>query len=51
MVQRIITDDLDLLLNALPPDLPVSLEVPVAKPMDPLARARRALEATCRFLE
>jgi sugar phosphate isomerase/epimerase len=42
--------DLRGLLNALPPDIPVSLEIPVAQPMDPLARARRALETARRSL-
>lgn len=42
--------DLRGLLNALPPDIPVSLEVPVVRPMPPLERARRALEAAQRIL-
>jgi sugar phosphate isomerase/epimerase len=44
--------DLDLrgLLHALPLDIPVSLEIPVAQKMDPLPRARLAIEAARRFL-
>jgi sugar phosphate isomerase/epimerase len=42
--------DLRALLHALPSDIPVSLEIPVARKMDPLARARRALEAAQRLL-
>ncbi len=42
--------DLRALVHALPPDLPVSLEIPVARKMAPLARARRALEAARLFL-
>jgi len=44
--------DLDLagLLRALPAGLPMTLEIPLARPMAPLERARRALEATRRFL-
>ena len=38
--------DLRALLRALPVHLPVSVEVPYAKPMAPLERARRALSAT-----
>ena len=38
--------DLVGLLGALPADLPLSLEVPVAQKMAPLERARRALAAT-----
>jgi len=38
--------DLRGLLGALPADLPLSLEVPVAQKMAPLERARRALAAT-----
>lgn len=38
--------DLKGLLGALPPDLPISVEIPYAKPMPPLERARRALQAT-----
>ena len=38
--------DLRGLLGALPPEIPLSLEVPVAKAMPPLERARRALAAT-----
>jgi sugar phosphate isomerase/epimerase len=37
--------DLRGLMAALPAGLPVSLEVPCARPMSPLERARRALEA------
>jgi sugar phosphate isomerase/epimerase len=42
--------DLRGLLHALPADIPVSLETPVAAKMPPLERARRALEAARRFL-
>jgi sugar phosphate isomerase/epimerase len=42
--------DLKGLLAALPADLPMSLEVPVAQDLAPLERARRALEATKRLL-
>jgi sugar phosphate isomerase/epimerase len=42
--------DLHGLLRALPPDIPVSLEIPVARKMDPLERARRALAAARRVL-
>lgn len=38
--------DLKTLLAALPPALPISVEVPIAKKMEPLERARRALQAT-----
>lgn len=38
--------DLHGLMAALPADIAVSLEIPVAKKMEPLQRARRALEAT-----
>ncbi len=38
--------DLKGLLDALPAELPISLEVPVSKKMQPLERARRALAAT-----
>jgi sugar phosphate isomerase/epimerase len=38
--------DLASLLRALPPDLPLSLEIPYARPMPALERARRALAAT-----
>jgi len=38
--------DLRALLAALPPDVPLSLEVPVAKAMPPLERAQRARRAT-----
>jgi sugar phosphate isomerase/epimerase len=38
--------DLKGLLRALPPEIALSLEIPVSKPMAPLERARRALEAT-----
>ena len=38
--------DLRGLLGALPADLPLSLEVPIAEKRPPLERARRALEAT-----
>jgi len=39
------------LMRALPADLPISLEVPLARKMDPFERARRAFEATRRFLQ
>jgi len=39
------------LMAALPAGLPVNLEVPYAKPMSPLERARRALAATKELLE
>ncbi|MGH8739989.1 MAG: sugar phosphate isomerase/epimerase family protein [Burkholderiales bacterium] len=42
--------DLRGLMAALPAGLPVSLEVPCARPMSPLERARRALEATRKLL-
>jgi sugar phosphate isomerase/epimerase len=38
--------DLRALLQAVAADLPISVEVPYAKPMAPLERARRALSAT-----
>jgi sugar phosphate isomerase/epimerase len=38
--------DLKGLLRALPQDLPISIEIPYARPMPPLERARRALAAT-----
>jgi sugar phosphate isomerase/epimerase len=38
--------DLKALLAALPPNLPISVEIPYATPMPPLERARRALVAT-----
>ena len=38
--------DLKGLLRALPPEIPLSLEVPLAQKMAPLERARRALEKT-----
>ena len=43
--------DLRGLLKALPPDLPISLEIPYAKPMAAAQRASRALELTRRLLE
>ena len=43
--------DLEGLLRALPPDLPMSLEVPLADSPDPRARAVRVLAATKKFLE
>ncbi|TMH24019.1 MAG: sugar phosphate isomerase/epimerase [Betaproteobacteria bacterium] len=43
--------DLHGLLRALPGALPLSLEVPYAKPMPALERARRARESTLRLLE
>jgi sugar phosphate isomerase/epimerase len=42
--------DLRGLLGALPPGLPACIELPYAKPMPPLERARRALEASRRYL-
>jgi len=42
--------DLRGLLGALPPDLPISLEVPHTGPFDARERARRALSATREFL-
>jgi sugar phosphate isomerase/epimerase len=43
--------DLRGLLNALPADLPISLEIPYAKPMPALERMRRALAATKAMLD
>jgi sugar phosphate isomerase/epimerase len=43
--------DLQGLLRALPADLPVSVEIPYARPMPALERARRALAATRELLE
>lgn len=43
--------DLAGLLGALPAELPLSLEIPYAKSMPPLERARRAREATLKLLE
>jgi sugar phosphate isomerase/epimerase len=42
--------DLAGLVRALPGELPLSLEIPYARPMPALERARRALEATLRLL-
>ncbi|HEX2332692.1 MAG TPA: sugar phosphate isomerase/epimerase, partial [Burkholderiales bacterium] len=42
--------DLKRLLGALPADLPLSLEVPVSRPMSPQDRARRALDAMRRLV-
>ena len=42
--------DLVGLLRALPADLPLSLEVPVAQNMTPLERAQRAFAATREML-
>jgi len=42
--------DLQGLMRALPPELPISVEIPYAKPMSPLERAKRALAATRKFL-
>jgi hypothetical protein len=42
--------DLRGLLGALPPDLPVCLEIPYARPMPPLERARLALAKSRPFL-
>ena len=38
--------DLKGLLRALPGEIPISLEIPISKRMEPLERARRALDAT-----
>ena len=38
------------LLAALPPDLPICLEIPYARPMPPLERARLALAKTSALL-
>lgn len=43
--------DLTGLLRALPAELPLSLEIPYARPLPALERARRAREATLRLLE
>jgi len=43
--------DLHGLLKALPADLPISLEIPYAKPMPALERVRRALDATKAMLD
>ncbi len=43
--------DLRGLLEALPADLPISLEIPYAKPMPALERVRRALAATKAMLD
>jgi sugar phosphate isomerase/epimerase len=43
--------DLRSLLRALPADLPLSLEIPVARRSDPFERARQALAKTRAFLE
>jgi sugar phosphate isomerase/epimerase len=43
--------DLRGLLRALPADLPISLEIPCAKPMPALERMRRALSATKAMLD
>lgn len=43
--------DLRGLLKALPADLPISLEIPYAKPMPALARVSRALKATKAMLD
>lgn len=42
--------DLRSLMGALPGDLPISLEVPIAKKIEPFQRAKLAFEATRRFL-
>jgi sugar phosphate isomerase/epimerase len=42
--------DLNGLLRALPADLPISVEIPYAKPMSALERAKRALAATRKLL-
>jgi sugar phosphate isomerase/epimerase len=43
--------DLAGLMRALPPDLPVSVEIPHARPMSPHERAQRALAATRELLQ
>jgi sugar phosphate isomerase/epimerase len=43
--------DLRSLMRALPGDLPLSLEVPIARKIEPFQRAKLALEATRRFLQ
>jgi sugar phosphate isomerase/epimerase len=43
--------DLRGLLQAMPADLPISLEIPYAKPMPALERMRRALAATKAMLD
>jgi sugar phosphate isomerase/epimerase len=43
--------DLRSLMHALPADLPVSVEIPVAAKMEPLERARQAFLHTKKFLE
>ena len=42
--------DLKALLAALPADLPISIEIPVARKMEPLERAMKALEFTRKLL-
>jgi sugar phosphate isomerase/epimerase len=42
--------DLRGLLRALPADLPLSLEIPIARKMEPFARAKQAIAVTRRFL-
>ena len=42
--------DLAGLLRALPANLPISIELPLARKLDPEARARLVLEATLKFL-
>jgi sugar phosphate isomerase/epimerase len=42
--------DLENLLRVLPAGLPISVEVPYAKPMSALERAKRALAATQKLL-
>jgi len=42
--------DLTSLMRALPPDLPLSLEVPLARRMDPFQKAKMVMAATRRFL-
>ena len=42
--------DLRGLMQALPPDLPLSLEVPLARRMDPFQKAKMVMDATRRFL-
>jgi len=42
--------DLAGLMRALPPDLPICIELPLARKLDPAARAQLVLDATRRFL-
>jgi sugar phosphate isomerase/epimerase len=42
--------DLRSLMRALPADLPISVEIPIARKIEPFQRAKLALEATRKFL-